>query len=67
MRFLEEGESPTIEMIEEDLEINPPGQGALNIQLSFAYNAPFYVRFLLDRLKQVEQSAGKVGKKRKKK
>ncbi len=67
MRFLEEGESPTIEMIEEDLQSNPPGQGILNLELSFGHNAPFYLRFLLDRLKQVEQSAGKVAKKRKKK
>ena len=67
MRMLEDNETPTIEMIKEDLKINPPGQGILHAQIDFLYNAPFYLRYLLDRLEKSEQPAATVRKKRKKK
>ncbi len=57
MPFLNDGEVPTMEMIHEDLLRNPPGQGALDAELDFMYNAPFYLTYLLDRLDHAERLA----------
>lgn len=57
MPFLEEGQTPTIEMIQEDLKLNPPGQGALDVEIDFAYNAPFYITFLLAELDHAKRLA----------
>lgn len=57
MRFLEEGEVPTMKMIRESLKQNPPGQGFMDIQLDFAYNVPYFLNHVLDRLKKAEARA----------
>ena len=55
MRMLKDGETPTLEMIKDDLAQNPPGQDVMNIHIQFAYNAPSYIAYLLNRLERAER------------
>jgi hypothetical protein len=38
----------TVTEIREQLSKNPPGQGAMGMEIDFMYMAPFYISFLLD-------------------
>ena len=55
MHVLQDGETPTIEMIKEDLKYNPAGQSFLEMHIEFTHNAPFYIEYLLKRLEDAER------------
>lgn len=56
MRFLDDHEIPTMQMIMEDLTHNPPGQGCFDMHLEFTSNAPFYIVYLMAELERAKLS-----------